>query len=131
MTEPGQPGYAGPSPAVVKSEPEAAPKTLAPKMVGTTDQDQADNAAADETGNAATDEDLSTKAARLESELASVRAQASEGETVRLKVEGDHSAFIHNNLMVGDEFTDVPAHAVQAMMEAASDSGVKLVQEEV
>jgi glutamate-1-semialdehyde aminotransferase len=120
MTQPGQPGYAG--------VPEAS--APAPRMVGTTDQDQADSAAKGSAPPAAAEEDLSARAARLESELASVRAQASSTETVRLKVEGVHSAFTHNGLTVGTEFTDVPSHAVQAMMEAASDSGVKLTQEE-
>jgi hypothetical protein len=128
MTQPGQPGYPGePEEAAAKPDP----KNLAPKMVGQTQDDQADNAAKGSAAKPAAEEDLSAKAARLEEELASVRAQASQNATVRLKVEGEHSAFVHNGLLVGDEFTDVPARAVQAMMEAANDSGVKLVQEEV
>jgi hypothetical protein len=124
MTKPGQPGYTG--------EPEERdPKTTAPKMVGQTQDDQADNSAKGTGKKAVADEDLSAKAARLESELASVRAQSHEGETVRLKVEGAHSAVIHNGIYVGEEWTEVPAHAAPAIMEGAADAGVSLVQEEV
>jgi hypothetical protein len=120
--KPGQPGYTG--------EPED-PKNLAPKMVGETKDDQADNAAKGTGKKAVAEEDLSAKAARLEEELASVRAQSHEGETVRLKVEGPHSAVIHNGIYVGEEWTEVPAHAAPAIMEGAADSGVTLIQEEV
>jgi len=123
MTEPGQPGYAGPEEA-------GATDTLAARMVGETQDDQADSAALGTSAEPAADEDLSARAARLESELASVRAQAAAGETIRLKVEAPHIAFVHNGLEVGEDYTEVPARAVQAMMEAASDSGVKLTQEE-
>lgn len=108
------------------------PKTVAPKMVGQTKDDQADNAAKGTAkGAPVAEEDLSAKAARLEAELASVRAQTHAGETVRLKVEGEHSALIHNGIYVGDEWTEVPAHAAAAIMEGAADAGVSLVQEEV
>ena len=75
-------------------------------------------------------EDLSARAAELEEELASVRARASGQETVRVKVEGAHSGIIHNGLFVGTEWTEVPVHALPAMMEGAANSGVTLTQEE-
>ena len=75
-------------------------------------------------------EDLSARAAQLEEELASVRARASGQETVRVKVEGPHSGIIHNGLYVGNDWTDVPVHALPAMMEGAANSGVTLTQEE-
>jgi hypothetical protein len=110
----------------------ADPKTTAPKMVGQTKDDQADNTAKGTAkGTPVADEDLSAKAARLETELASVRAQSHQGETVRLRVEGDHSAVIHNGVYVGTDWTEVPAHAAPAIMECAADAGVSLVQEEV
>ena len=76
------------------------------------------------------DEDLSSRAAELEAELASVRNKARGGDTVRLRVEGDHSGLIHNGLYVGTEWTDVPAHVVPDLMEGAANSGVTLTQEE-
>jgi hypothetical protein len=107
------------------------PKTLAPKMVGETKDDQADSAAKGTAkGAPVAEEDLSARAARLEKELASVRAQSA-GDTVRLKVEGEHSALIHNGIYVGTDWTEVPAHAAPAIMEGAADSGVSVVQEEV
>ncbi len=60
-------------------------------------------------------------------ELPEVSGQA----TVRLKVEGPHSGIIHNGVWIGTDWTEVPAHAVPAIMEGAVNSGVSLVQEEV
>jgi hypothetical protein len=79
---------------------------------------------------AAPPEDLSAKAADLERQLAEVRAKAAGQDTVRLKVEEPHEAFVHGGLVVGTDFTDVPASAVPAMMEGAANSGVTLTQEE-
>jgi hypothetical protein len=76
------------------------------------------------------DEDLSSRAAELEAELAQVRSQARDTDTVRVRVEGEHSGLIHNGVYVGTEWTDVPAHVVPDMMEGAANSGVTLTQEE-
>jgi hypothetical protein len=73
--------------------------------------------------------DLSAQAADLEQQLAKVRAEAAGQDMVSLKVEDPHAAFIHNGITVGTDFTPVPASAVAAMMEAATDSGVTLTQE--
>jgi hypothetical protein len=72
----------------------------------------------------------SDEAAELEAKLAAVRARASGQDTVKMKVEGEHSALIHNGIWVGDDWTEVPEHAVAGLMEAAANSGVKLTQEE-
>lgn len=77
------------------------------------------------------DEDVSTTAASLEAQLAEVRARARGDATVRVRVEAPHSEFIHGGVWVGPDYTDVPEQAVAAMMEAASNSGVTLTQEEV
>ncbi len=71
------------------------------------------------------------RAAQLEDELAEVRREASGQPTVRLKVEGPHSALVHNGITVGSDWTEVPADAAPAIMEGAVNSGVSLVQEEV
>lgn len=78
----------------------------------------------------APDEDLSAQAARLEDQLAEVRAKAAAQDTVRVRVEGPHSGLIHNGLYVGTEWTEVPVHALPAMMEGAANAGVTLTQEE-
>ena len=76
------------------------------------------------------DEDLSSRAAELEAELAEVRSKARDTDTVRVRVEGEHSGLIHNGVYVGTEWTEVPAHVVPDMMEGAANSGVTLTQEE-
>lgn len=106
------------------------PKTVAPKMVGKTQDDQADNAARGK--SAAKEPDPSTRAAELEAELAAVRREAAGGATVRVRVDPDspHSGMVHNGLYIGEEWTEVPAHVVPDMMEGAANAGVTLTQEE-
>jgi hypothetical protein len=74
--------------------------------------------------------DLSSTAAGLEAELAKIRAQAAGEDTVRLKVEDPFVGFALGHINVGSEYTDIPAHAVAAIMEGAANSGVTITQEE-
>lgn len=76
-------------------------------------------------------EDLSAKAADLEEQLAAVRAQATGGDTVRLKVEDPHAGFALGHINVGTDWTTVPVSSVAAIMEGAANSGVTITQEEV
>ena len=75
-------------------------------------------------------EDLSGRAARLEAELAEVRAEAAGEGTVRLKVEEPHVGFALGHINVESDWTDVPSSAVAAIMEGAANSGVTITQEE-
>lgn len=75
-------------------------------------------------------EDLSAEAADLERKLADVRARAAGGNTVRMKVEEPHSEFYHGGVGIGPDWTEVPAHMVPALTEAAGGAGVTLTQEE-
>jgi hypothetical protein len=70
-------------------------------------------------------------AGTLTEDLSSPAMVFSGQATVRLRVEGPHSGIIHNGVWVGTDWTEVPAHAVPAIMEGAVNSGVSLVQEEV
>jgi hypothetical protein len=79
----------------------------------------------------APEEDLSSKAADLEGQLAEVRAQAAGADTVRMKVEDPHVAFALGHINIGTDWTDVPTHSVAAIMEGAANSGVTITQEEV
>lgn len=131
MSSPGQPGGTPDStPKVISGSDQAANEAVRPAD-RTPSGGQAPPAPVTPPDPRSADHDLSTKAADLERQLAEVRAQAAGDTTVRVKVESPHSGFTHNGLYVGEDFTAVPAHAVPAMMEAASDSGVTLTQEEV
>jgi glycine/D-amino acid oxidase-like deaminating enzyme len=109
------------------SPKEAAPDANAPKVIS--GSDQADSAARKAAAEPAS-EDLSAKAADLESQLAEVRAKAAGENTTRLKIGSDHVDFYHGGVSVGPDWTVVPAHTVPALMEAAAGAGVTLVQEE-
>jgi hypothetical protein len=76
-------------------------------------------------------EDLASRAAELQAELTQVRSDlmAAGGDVTRLKVEGVHEAFQFGHILVGTDFTPVPAAAVPDMMEAAANAGVTLTQE--
>ena len=76
-------------------------------------------------------EDLAARAASLEAELAKVRADiaAAGGDMVQLKVEGEHEALQVGHIVIGTEYTPVPAAAVPAIMEGAANSGVTVTQE--
>lgn len=76
------------------------------------------------------EEDWSAKAADLEAQLAEVRAKAAGQDTVRLKVEEPHVAFGMGHINVESDWTEVPTHAVAAIMEGAANSGVTITQEE-
>lgn len=80
--------------------------------------------------NAQPEEDWSAKAADLEAQLAEVRAKAAGQDTVRLKVEEPHVAFGMGHINVESDWTEVPTHAVAAIMEGAANSGVTITQEE-
>jgi hypothetical protein len=77
------------------------------------------------------EEDLSAKAADLETQLAEVRAAARSGDVIRLKVEDPHVGFALGHINVGTDYTEVPVSAVAAIMEGAANSGVTITQEEV
>jgi hypothetical protein len=76
--------------------------------------------------------DYSARAAELEEELREVRNKAAGAETVRLRVEPDspHSHMVFNGIMVSEDWTEVPIHAVPDLMEGAANAGVTLTQEE-
>jgi hypothetical protein len=102
--------------------------TEQPAYVGQADQ----AAGADQLAvSAAMPDDLSARAADLEAQLADVRAQAAGADTVRLKVEEPHAGFAIGHITIGTEYTEVPAHAVAAIMDGAASSGVIITQEEV
>lgn len=67
--------------------------------------------------------------ARLETELARLRADAVAGAKVLLRVLGPHIAFTFAGHTVGTDPTPVPANLAGAITEAAADAGVKLHQE--
>ena len=132
MTMPGQPGP-GPgnapdaTPKVISGSDQAANEAVAARQrTPSAGQDPPAGPAQPAHGPA----DLSAEAAELEQRLAEVRAKASGQDTVRVKVEEPHSGLIHNGLYVGTDWTDVPVHALPAMMEGAANAGVTLTQEE-
>ena len=73
--------------------------------------------------------DPSGLAAKLEGELAQLRADAIAGEKAILRVLAPHSSMTWNGITVTDEPTQVPAHAVAGLTEAAASAGVNLTQE--
>lgn len=153
MTQPGQPASPGPgsgpdaTPKVVSGSDQAANEAVS-RGKRTPSAGQAPPDTPDPTGTAAQPpqspavdaqpdadgeqppEDLSAQAMELENKLAEVRARAAGQETVQLRVEEPHAALIHGGITIGTEWTDVPAHAVPAIMEGAANSGVTLTQNE-
>ena len=73
--------------------------------------------------------DPSGLAAKLEGELAQLRADAIAGEKAILRVLAPHSSMTFGGITVTGEPTPVPAHAVSGLQEAALNAGVELVQE--
>lgn len=70
--------------------------------------------------------------AELEQQLAEIRrpsAAGVSGPPARLKVEPPHSEVHHAGIVIGTEFTEVPANRVAALMEAAEGAGVTLTQD--
>jgi len=51
-------------------------------------------------------------------------------DPVRLKVESPHSSVTFGGITVGSEYTEVPGHAVAALMEGAADAGVTITQDQ-
>jgi hypothetical protein len=51
-------------------------------------------------------------------------------DPVRLKVESPHSSVTFGGVTVGSEYTEVPGHAVAALMEGAADAGVTITQDQ-
>lgn len=143
MTQPRQPGDA--APRVISGSDQAANETVPPAQQTPSAGQQppptaarppdapvqpGDKSAQEMQVKPDGGEDLSARAAELEEQLAAIRSKASGQETVRVKVEGAHSGIIHNGLFVGTDWTEVPVHALPAMMEGAANSGVTLTQEE-
>lgn len=116
-------------------QPDATPKVIAGSDQAAAEAEPAPSKQKNTPARAAAkgkDKDPSTRAAELEAELAEVRREATEGGTVRLRVdpESPHSAMVFNGVYVGEEWTEVPAHVVPDLMEGAANSGVTLTQEE-
>lgn len=63
-------------------------------------------------------------------ELIAKRDAAAAGGTVRLRVEGGHESVQVGHVVVGREWTDVPASMVSALTEGAADAGVQVTQDE-
>ena len=76
--------------------------------------------------------DSSTRAAELVDELARIRAAAQAGQQVimRLDPSGPHSGFTVGHVSVGLDPSPVPAHAVESLLTAAGEAGVKLLLSE-
>lgn len=77
------------------------------------------------------EEDISARVSVLEKQLVDARLLASPQATVRLKVEEPHVGFALGHINVGADYTEVPEHAVAAIMDGAANSGVTITQEEV
>lgn len=121
MTMPGEPGYPGPEEGT-------------PVMTDLSNPEQHDSAAAvpaaAEPGAAAKPEqDPRPRLAELEAELAKLRSAAVTGLKVLLRVTS-HESMSYGGVTVTDQPTEVPAHMVPALHEAAANAGVTLVQEE-
>lgn len=80
-------------------------------------------------GPPAASQDASGLAAKLEAQLADLRAEAIAGAKAVLRVLPPHSAMTWAGHTVTDEPTEVPASAVPGLSEAAINAGVKLIQE--
>lgn len=119
-------------------QPDATPKVVAGSDQAASEADPAPSRQKNTPARAAAPDkgqkepDLSARAAELEAELAAVRAEASGEGMVRLRVdpESPHSLMVFNGIVVSEDWTSVPEHAVPAMMEGAANAGVTLVQEE-
>lgn len=135
MSQPASPGSAPDStPKIISGSDQAANEAVKPAdrqpSAGQPAPASVPSPPAPAEPRAASNED-SGRAVELEAELADLRARAAGPDTVRLKVEEPHVQFIHGGVKVDDDFTEVPAHSVAALMEAAANSGVTLTQEEV
>ena len=75
------------------------------------------------------DADPESRAARLEDELAKIRAEAITGLKAVLRVLPPHSSMTWAGHTVTSDPTEVPASAVPGLSEAAMNAGVKLIQE--
>jgi hypothetical protein len=80
-------------------------------------------------GPPAAAEDQSGLAAKLEEELAKLRADATAGEKAVMRVLAPHSSMTWGGVTVTDQPTTVPAHTVPGLTEAALNAGVKIIQE--
>ena len=96
---------------------------------GSTSGPLAEPDAALASGPPAAEQDASGLAAKLEAQLAELRADAIAGEKAVMRVLAPHSSMTWNGITVTDEPTQVPAHAVPGLQEAAGNAGVELVQE--
>lgn len=71
-------------------------------------------------------DDLSSRAAELEAELAKIRAEMLAGAKTLLRVLKPHVSFTHGGITVGNDPTPVPERSVGALMTAASKAGVQI-----
>ncbi len=120
MADDEQPADAGEAPV-----PDAAPAPV-PAQDVTPPQQPAQEA---RVPLAAQNEDPSARAAELEAELARIRADATAGAKVLVRVLEPHVAFTHGGITVGAVPTPVPQSALSALMTAAAEAGVKLIEE--
>lgn len=104
--EPGVPAVTEPEAAVTEPAPAPEPEPAAP-------------AAPEPSG----------RAGELEAELAKIRSEAIAGLKAILRVLPPHSSMTYGGITVTDQPTEVPAHAVAGLSEAAANAGVKLIQE--
>ena len=75
-------------------------------------------------------QDPSARAAELEAELAAIRADAAAGAKVLVRVGEPHAEFTFGGVTVGDSPTPVPERALGALLTAAAEAGVQLIETE-
>ena len=123
------PASAPPARPAPSAAPAQTPAQVPGMAAGSTSGSLAEPDAAKTSGPPAAEQDPSGLAAKLEGELAQLRADAIAGEKAILRVLAPHSSMTWNGITVTDEPTQVPAHAVAGLTEAAASAGVNLTQE--
>lgn len=79
----------------------------------------------------AAEKDPAARAAELEAELAKIRADAMAGAKVLVRVGEPHVLFTHGGITVGTDPAPVPERALSALLTAAAEAGVTLIETEV
>jgi hypothetical protein len=123
------------SPAPASPAPGGGMPAAAPAAGGSTPQPrQPDNLvaqAAERQADAAPADDGLTPDEEAElGRLLDKRDKSAAGSTVRLRVEGVHESVQVGHVVVGREWTEVPASMVSALTEGAAEAGVQVTQDE-